>query len=259
MIGRHLVLAGAEVGETVVRAEIEHPGYRFLNLEGTEKARLENASVSRLQRRQRRPRHGVRRQLRGLHVEMANNQAGNYGGALHFDSTQAHLENVTFTDNRAESRGGAIYGVGGGAQITVLKSTATNNVSGYGAFAHVDGNPEIGSALMIIVNSTMTQNVSTARAPWPPRVGASTSPTPRSRTTSTSPILGTSARGGIFLYEPPSSLVIANTIVAANLSKNGLCNCRAPPRRRIRRLEGRQPVQRRRSRMRGRSSPGRTT
>lgn len=224
-LDQDLVLAGEGVDATVVKAATADK--RFMTLTGARQVRLEKSTFRDFGEVDGGLIHATGGLLEAFHVALINNQAGNYGGALYFAAgAQALLENTTFTENRAASRGGAIYGIAGGTKITVSKSTATSNISGYGAFAHVDGDTVIGSALMVIINSTMTKNVSGSSGTLASKGGhfdVTNSTIVHNTNDADATYFGS---GGIYLFEPPSSLTITNTIVAANTSLNGLCNCR---------------------------------
>lgn len=208
-----LVIAGAGIGKTIVKAGSLHPGHRMMSYSGARQVRLENASFQQfgavdggvLQV------NGAR--LEVFHVEFAQNASNSTGGVMCIDGgSQAHLENVTFLGNEAtlnEARGGVLNASNPGTKITVVKSTAMGNRASLGSFAWVDS-----GATVEIINSTLTGNIATDAAALAAYQG---SIVVRSSTIVAN-ITTSNVTAGLGIGVGMSSITLANTIVAANTS-----------------------------------------
>jgi hypothetical protein len=208
-----LVIAGAGVGKTIVKAGSLHPGYRMMSYTGGRQVRLENATFQQFG-----PVDGGVLQVNGARlevfdVEFSQNASSSTGGVMCIDGgSQAYLENVTFLNNEStinEAFGGAINGSDAGTRITVVKSTAMGNRAEYGSFAFIDR-----TATLEVINSTITGNVATKAAALAADGG--------SIVVKNSTIAGNTTTldvtAGLGIGIAGASITLANTIVAMNVS-----------------------------------------
>lgn len=208
-----LVIAGAGLGKTLIKAAAPRPGHRMMSVPAGRLVRLENATFQDFG-----PVDGGvvqvnRGRLEAYRVEFSRNASNSTGGVMCVDEGgQAHLEEVTFLDNEAvlnEGRGGALNASSPGTKITVVRSTAMHNRAIFGSFAWADS-----SATIELVNSTVASNVATeaaALAAYQAGIVVRSS----TITGNTTPGNVTAALGiGLGV----SSITLANTIVADNLS-----------------------------------------
>lgn len=212
-IDADLVIVGAGVGKTFVKAATMHPGYRMMSYSAGRQVRLEKATFQQFG-----PVDGGVLQVAGgrlevFEVEFSQNASNSTGGVMCVDNGgQAHLESVTFLDNEAtinEARGGVLNASNPGTKITVLKSTAIGNRAKLGSFAWADS-----SATIEIINSTLTGNIATeaaALAAYQGSIAVRSSTIFANTTTS-------NVTAGLGIGIASSSISLANTIVAANVS-----------------------------------------
>ena len=220
-ITNNLVIAGRGAAATEVRAATVHPGFNMLYIDQGHRLALRGATF-----RDFGSCDGavVAVKKGALAVDAAaftNNASGGSGGVfLVIGGSSAVIERSTFTGN--ESFGGCCGGWGGvidgedpGTSIVVRTSTATENTSAWGSFAHITS-----GTTLVLENSTLFKNVATTAGTLASPGGAYTllnDTIVYNRNTSED-------SAGLYLFSAPASYTVANTIVAFNTDASGRDN-----------------------------------
>lgn len=210
-----LVLAGVGIGQTVLKSDALPRNFRFMSYTGGRAVRIEAASFQRFGLDDGGVLQVNESRLEVFDAEFSQNSSNSTGGVMCIDGgSEAYLENVSFFNNEAlvgDSHGGVINVSNPGTKVTVVKSTAIGNQAEMGSFAWVD----LGGSLEII-NSTITGNFASEAAALAAYEG---SIVVRNSTISGNTTSGVTAGLGIGMGS--SSITLANTIVAFNLSVAG--------------------------------------
>lgn len=219
-INNDLVIAGAGVGETVIKGGGAGQQHRLTNYGDGRAVRLEGVSIREFTAID----GGVMQindaRLEVFDVEFSRN-VSDTGGVMCVDGGgEAYLENVSFLNNEAPlgaSRGGVFNVSNSDTKVTVVKSTAIGNQGKQGSFAWVD----TGGTLEVI-NSTFTGNRDSESGVLATQEGTIAV---RSSTIFANVTTG-EFTAGLGIGNGSSRITLANSIIAFNLSEDGLArNC----------------------------------
>lgn len=226
-IGNDLVIAGRGPSATTIAPPTLHPGYRMLDLNSPREVRLigikakgfgsvDGGALA------------VTDPAATLVVDecdfQSNDSAGSGGVLFINNGSTATFTNATFEDNTSFGGccggwGGVIDGEGAGTTITVRRSTATGNSTGWGSFAHITDGTHL-----ILENSTLFDNTSQISGTLASPGGTyelinvtmaynhNTNPTPDD---------GDLASAGIYMYADPAAYALTNVLFVHNTLVDG--------------------------------------
>lgn len=213
-----IVIAGRGPAATEVRAATIHPGHGMLRVEGGHHLALRGATFRDFGAADGAVVAAIYGALVVDDAAFTNNTSAGSGGVFIVKGgSSALIERSTFTDN--SSFGGCCGGWGGvidgeepGTTITVRKCTAITNTAAWGSFAHITA----GTTLQL-ENSTLYKNIATT-------AGTLASPGGEYVLLNDTIVYNrntTADSAGIYLYSPPATYTVANTIVAFNTDSSG--------------------------------------
>jgi CSLREA domain-containing protein len=212
------VIAGRGAAATEVRAATLHPNFGMLYIEDGSRLALRGVAFRDFGRAD----GAVVAVKQGaLAVDLAaftNNISDGAGGVFYvINGSSAVIERSTFKANTSLGGccggwGGVIDGEGAGTSIVVRGCTATENTAAWGSFSHITS----GTTLQL-ENSTLYKNTATTAGTLASPGGAYVlinDTIAYNRNTNED-------SAAIFLYSPPASYEVSNTIVAFNTDATG--------------------------------------